>query len=197
MKDTNSEVKQFAEIAQQYAEEKLKGRLLEHTFACAETAAKLAFRFQLDTDKAMAASYLHDVAKPPSYSLQVALARELGMSLPKIRSYPRPVFHGPLAALIAREKLGIEDPDILQAIECHSTGCAAMGEIAKVVFISDFIEFTRVFPGAAELRSHGNLTLDELAAAILARKIEHLLQERRQIDPRAFAFWNELVKKKQ
>lgn len=195
MKDTTCETKHINELAQRYVEEKLKGRLLEHTFACAESAEKLARKFDLDPDKAAAAGYLHDIGKPFSYSQQAALALELGMSPAEIQSYPQPVLHGPLGALIARNRLGIEDSEILQAIECHTTGCTGMSGITKVVFISDFIEFTRSFPGAAELRSQGEVTLDELTIAILTRKIDHLLRERRQIDSRALRCWNELVGK--
>ena len=189
-----SEIGEYANTAQQYVEQKVKGKLLEHILGCAETAEKLAKKFNCDQDKAAAAAYLHDVVKPMAYPEQVACARSLGMPQVKIESYLPPVFHGPLAALLVRKELHLEDRDILEAIECHSSGCAGMGEIAKVVFIADFIEFSRVFPGAKELRSHGAVTLDELALAILTRKLEHLIQERRPIDTRAIGFWNELTR---
>ncbi len=183
----------YLDVAQRYAEEKLQGRLLEHTFGCVETAEKLARRFDCDAEKAAIASYLHDVVKGLKYPEQVALGRRLGMTARKIHSVLPPVLHGLIAAEIAEVELKIKDADIIQAIECHSTGCSGMGDVAKVVFIADFIEFTRMFPGAAELRSHGAVNLDELALAILLRKLEHLMQERRPIDPRALQFWNELV----
>jgi predicted HD superfamily hydrolase involved in NAD metabolism len=194
MLDSTQTTTEYSKAAQQYIEEKLRGRLLEHVFACAETAEKLAKKFNCSRDKAAAASYLHDVAKHLSYPEQVSYARRLGMPQSKIESYLPPVLHGPLAALIVQKELKITDPDILQAIECHSSGCAGMGDTAKIVFIADFIEFTREFPGAQELRSHGAVTLDELAIAILTRKLEHLLRERRPIDPRALEFWNDLTK---
>jgi predicted HD superfamily hydrolase involved in NAD metabolism len=196
MKNHVYEITGYAKAAEQFAAEKLKGRLLEHVCACVETAEKLARKFHCDEDKAAAACYLHDVAKPLSYPKQVAMASRLGMSQERIESYPPPVLHGPLAALIAKEELHITDPEIIEAIECHSTGCPGMGKVAKVLFVADFIEFTRVFPGAKELRSHGAVTLDELTQAILVRKLEHLLRERRPIDQRAIEFWNDLTRKK-
>ena len=184
---------EMARLAEEYAEKRLSGRLLEHTRGCAESARKLAHRFGVDEDKARTASYLHDIAKIFPRDKQAARARELGMPEAEIASYPIQVLHGPLGALIAREQLGIDDSEILQGIAAHSTGCAGMSGIAKVVFISDYIEETRIFPGAEELRSHGVVTLDELAIAILRRKLNHLIEANKDIDPRAIELWNELV----
>jgi len=194
--DYSVKIGQYSNVAQQYAEKKLRGRLLEHVFACAETAEKLARKFDCSEDKAAAACYLHDIAKALPYPEQVAYGRRLGMSRKEIESFLPPILHGPVAARITKKELLIDDAEIIEAIECHSTGCAGMGQLAKIVFIADYIEFTRAFPGAKELHSHGAVTLDELAAAILARKITHLLEERRPIDSRAFEFWNDLTHSK-
>jgi predicted HD superfamily hydrolase involved in NAD metabolism len=188
-------LQEIVEVAREYAKKNLDRRLLEHTRGCAETARKLAHRFTLEEEKAVVASYLHDIAKSFPKDRQVELARELGMSEAEIDSYPLPVLHGPLAALMAKDRLGIEDPEILQAIAAHSTGCTGMCEIGKAVFIADYIEQTRSFPGASELRSHGSLTLNEIAAAILRRKLDYLLDEDKVVDPRAIEFWNELMDK--
>lgn len=182
-----------AGIAEEYAERHLNGRLLEHTRGCVDTARKLAHRFDVDEERVVIASYLHDIAKRFSKERQSAMAREMGMSDPEIDSYPAAVLHGPLAALIAREELGIDDKEILQAITAHSSGCAGMSAAAKVVFVADYIEMSRRFPGAEELRSHGNVTLDELTIAILRRKLSHLIEANKDIDLRGVELWNELA----
>jgi predicted HD superfamily hydrolase involved in NAD metabolism len=180
-------------VAKEYAEQNLDGRLLEHTRGCTETARKLAHRFELVEEKAVAASYLHDIAKAFPKDRQVAMSREMGMSDAEIDSYPLAVLHGPLAALMAKDRLAIDDPEILQAVAAHSTGCAKMCAVAKAVFVADYIEETRSFPGASELRSHGSLTLNEISTAILRRKLDHLIDENKVVDPRAMEFWNELM----
>ena len=182
-----------ADLAEEYAGRHLNGKLLEHTRGCADTARKLAHRFDIDEEKVVIASYLHDIAKIFSKERQSAMAREMGMSEAEIDSYPAAVLHGPLAALIAREELGIDDMEILQAIAAHSAGCAGMSAAAKVVFVADYIEMTRSFPGADELRSYGDVTLDELAIAILRRKLSQLIDANKNIDPRAVELWNELA----
>jgi len=189
-----TKLQEDAEAAREYAEENLDGRLLEHTRGCVATARKLAHRFSLAEAKAVAAAYLHDIAKADPKERQVAMCRKMGMSDAEIDSYPPPVLHGPLAALMAKDLLGVDDPEILQAITAHSTGCKGMCEIGKALFVADYIEETRSFPGASELRSHGSLTLDELATAILRRKLDYLIENNKVIDPRAIEFWNELMK---
>jgi predicted HD superfamily hydrolase involved in NAD metabolism len=185
---------QGLQAAKKYAERNLDGRLLEHTRGSVETARKLAHRFGLDEENAVIASYLHDIAKPLKKDRQIAMAGEMGMAQAEIDSYPLAVLHGPLGALIAQKELGIEDAEVLQAILAHSTGCAGMCDIAKVVFIADYIEETRSFPGAKELRSRGDVTLDEFTTAILRRKLNHLIEYNRDIDPRAIDLWNDLMK---
>lgn len=188
-------------IARAYAEEKLTPRLLDHARECADEARRLARGFGVDEYKVACAAYLHDVAKPLTRDEQAAMAREMGMTTAEIGFYPPAVLHGPLAALIARNELGIDDPDVLEAVEVHSTGCAGMGEVAKVVFIADYIEPTRKFPGSAGLRDRfanldkatlNEVTLNEATLEILNRKLEHLREEGKTIDPRALALLKEL-----
>ncbi|MBI5116525.1 bis(5'-nucleosyl)-tetraphosphatase (symmetrical) YqeK [Candidatus Poribacteria bacterium] len=182
-------------MARRCAEEHLKGRLLEHTRGCVEMAQKLARRFGLDADKAATAAYLHDITKAFSLEQQTALLQKLGMSPAELASHLPAVVHGWLSALIAKRELGIDDPEVLQAIEAHSTGCAGMSDLSKVVFISDFIEHTRRFPKAAELRGREYPTLDEAVITILRRKLEYLLEGRAIVDRRAIECWNELVER--
>jgi predicted HD superfamily hydrolase involved in NAD metabolism len=187
--------KQFSQIAQKYAVERLRGRLLEHTLGCVETALALARRFGINMEKVTTACYLHDIAKRFTHEEQAALALKMGMSEDEIRSHVPAVLHGPVAALIVQKELGIDDAEVLQAIRFHSTGGAGMSNVAKALFIADFIEQSRTFPGATELRSQGHITLDGFATAVLANKIRYLIDERAVIAPRALEFWNELVGK--
>jgi len=179
--------------AELYAEQNLSRGLLAHTRGCVQVAREFALRFGVSMEKAAVASYLHDIAKTISHDKQAALAKEMGMSAKEIRSYPPAVLHGPLGALIARKELGIDDPDVLQAIAAHSSGCRNMCGVAKVVFVADYIEHTRTFAGSANLRARKYANLDEATVSVLQHKMQYLLTEKAVIDPRALECWNELV----
>jgi len=194
MQDKTRQTPHYSRIAQEYAVEHLRGRLLEHTLGCVEMVQALARRFNVDLEKVTTASYLHDIAKRFSHEEQAALAQKMGMTEAQMRSHLPAVLHGPLGALIVQKELGIDDAEVLQAIEYHSTGGPGLSDVAKALFIADYIEQSRTFPGATELRSHGQVTLDELTTAVLAQKLQYLIDGRKVMAPRAIEFWNELVR---
>jgi nicotinate-nucleotide adenylyltransferase len=187
--------REYSRKALEHIKKKLSGGLLEHILGSARMARNLAVKFGVDADKVSTAAYLHDLAKDISRDEQVALARKMGMSDAEINSYPPAVLHGPLSAMIAMKELGIDDAEVLQAITAHSSGCAGMGDVAKVVFVSDYIEDTRDFPGALQLRGRQYKNLDQAVLAVLQNKLRHLIAQKRFVDPRALACWNELVGK--
>ena len=55
-----------------------------------------------------------------------------------------------------QEDLGIEDAEILRAIEIHTVGSGTMSELDKVVYVADYIEHNRDFPGEGQI-TVGNL----------------------------------------
>ena len=54
-------------------------------------------------------------------------------------------YHQFLGAMVARDKFGVADPEILDAIKYHTTGRKKMGWLEKLVFVSDKIEPTRPY----------------------------------------------------
>jgi predicted HD superfamily hydrolase involved in NAD metabolism len=65
---------------------------------------------------------------------------------------PSEVAHQFLGEYIAREELGVEDKDVLNAIKYHTTGRDNMSTLEKVVYVADLIEPSRKYEGVNELR---------------------------------------------
>jgi nicotinate-nucleotide adenylyltransferase len=90
------------------------------------------------------------------------------------------LLHAPAAAAILRDRFGIRNEDILEAVRFHTTGSAAMGPLAKVVFIADKIEPSREsvsrnlreLTGFSDLDSLFTAVLDETVAFLRSRKAE-------------------------
>lgn len=53
--------------------------------------------------------------------------------------------------ILSRKEVGITDPEILQAITYHTSGHEKMTMLDKVIYVADYIEPGRKFPGWRKL----------------------------------------------
>ena len=162
----------------------VRGKLTEkryhHCLAVAELAAKWAKLWSLDQSKAYQAGLLHDMARQLSNEemLQAATKWHIPVN-PALQKEPL-LLHGPVAAAMAREELGITDEDVLEAIACHTIAKPDMGALAKIIFLADICEPTRKpWPERDTLYQLCEEDLDQAMAAALAHTILYL-QERGQ-----------------
>jgi len=133
------------------ARESLSPKRFIHSRNTALLARDIASRFGLDCNAAYLAGIAHDMAK----------SREPGLS------------HGRAAALLLRERFGIHNKDVLEAVERHTTGKAGMGSLAKAVYIADKIEYSRGNGQARfrEMALEGDHGLEELFHAVLEENV--------------------------
>ena len=138
----------------------------EHTMGVAYTCQALAMRYEYDLHKAELAGLLHDCAKrfDNETMLSKCQKREIPMSDGELRDPS--LLHAKLGAWYAREKYGVEDDEILTAIECHTTGKKEMTLLDKILYVADYIE-----PGrykASELPEMRKLAFIDLDLACLS-----------------------------
>lgn len=130
--------------------ETLSGHRFEHSLGVMREAERIAGKFGLDADKCRLAGLVHDCA------------REMNVD----EMNENPSLHGILGAEIARERYGITDPEVLEAVRAHTTGLPGMGPVAQAVFIADYTEEGRVGEHFDKVR--GILENDGLMAAVEA-----------------------------
>lgn len=148
----------------------------EHTLGVVECARKLAQVYAVDTYKAELAALLHDCGREIKLTDSVEYARAQGLKINKVECLQPILLHAKIGRLIAKSKYAVADKQVLQAIECHTTGNKKMSDIAMVVYIADMLERGRDFPEVDYLRSLiGNLSLPELMLSCLRATLEHLL----------------------
>ena len=149
---------------------------LAHTLGVRSTAVALAALHGAPLQAAGIAAMLHDIAKPLPLSEMQALARRYGLNVPQEILESGNLLHGPLAAAIAEHELGIDDPRVLSAIACHTTGKAGMTMLDKVLFLADAIEPSRAdYPGLAEMRALAQTDLDAAVLLSMRRTQEYVL----------------------
>lgn len=120
----------------------LKGNLDEerllHSLGCAQCAAELAEKFNLDAKKAYIAGLLHDCAKCLDEENMLQIAQGLNLDEKELLNFK--VIHAPVSAYLAKNEFGVEDEEILSAIRWHTIGRMNMSVFEKIVYLADKIE---------------------------------------------------------
>lgn len=146
-----------------------RGRLL-HSLNVALYALHLARCHGLDERQTLTAGLLHDSAKCLQPRRQAELAARAGD--PNLLT--EDLMHAPAGSVLAREQFGIEDPQVLKAILCHTTGCPRMSPLDQIIYLADKIEPSRPFDDLEPLRRMAevdlpaamHLCLQEIEAAL-------------------------------
>lgn len=171
---------------------KLVGPRYEHTIRVLDTARELAQRFDADVKKAEIAAVFHDYAKLLSIDeLKENMndAREDS----RLLCYHPELWHGPVAARIVSDTLAIHNKDILNAIRYHTTGRANMTLLEKVIYVADYIEPGRSFPGVEEVRELACYDLNKALLKALGNTIAFLVAKDALVFPDTFEAYNYLI----
>ena len=137
----------------------------EHTLRVADLATKLAHHYKVDADKTWLAAVLHDLEKNTSLEENDDLVNLYGLDKKYLGN--KNLSHSKLAAAVSRDKLGIDDEDILNAIAFHTTGRSDMSMLEKIIFVADTCEEGRTYKEAALLREKAFENIDDICIFIL------------------------------
>ena len=155
---------------------------VRHVLGCRDTCVEMAKRWGADETHAARAGLLHDITKALDGPLQLTLCREYGMILDDFsREYPK-TLHALTGSLVAERIFG-EEPQVVQAICRHTTGCADMTTLDKIVYVADYMEPNRAFPGVQELRKYAFEDLDKALLLGLTMTLDMLKQQNRVVSP--------------
>ena len=130
----------------------LKHKRIPHVLGTEQEAIRLAQRYGADVEKARVAALLHDCTKKLSMEEQLALCEKYGIQLDELEQKALKLLHSKTGAAIAKDVFGV-DEEIYSAIWYHTTGHANMTRLEKIIYLADYIEPSRDFPGVDELRS--------------------------------------------
>lgn len=161
----------------------------EHCIGVSKTARKLAKLNGYDEDKAALAGFIHDYAKRVPVEEYRKVIKEQGFD-PDLLNWNRAIWHGIVGTYFIKRDLKITDPEILQAVWRHTTADVEMTTLDKIVFVADFIEPGRDFPGVDEARKVAYNNLDDGVGYELAHTLEFLVKNRNKIYPRTLAAYN-------
>ncbi len=166
------------------------GKRFEHTLGVEYTAAALAMRYDCDVRKAQIAGLLHDCAKCLTDEKRLSICRKHKIPITTVEKKNPFLLHAKVGAYLARNKYGIKNQDILNAICNHTTGRQNMSTLEKIVFIADYIEPGRTHaPNLAEIRKLAFVDLDKAFLRILEDTLDYLNDTGGDIDPMTEETW--------
>ena len=129
----------------------LKPKRMPHVLGTEQEAVRLVRRYGGDETQARIAALLHDCTKKLDMAQQLALCQKYGIMLDELEQRALKLLHSKTGAAIARDVFGVEDA-VYDAILYHTTGKPDMTRLEKIIYLADYIESTRDFPGVDELR---------------------------------------------
>ena len=140
----------------------LKPKRIAHVAGCESEAVKLAMRWGEDPETAAEAGILHDITKKLNFEEQLILCGKYGIINDNLELGSPKLLHAKTGAALARDLFGISDR-VYNAIRWHTTGKPDMTLLEKIIYLADYIEPTRDFPGVEKLRE---LCYEDIDAAM-------------------------------
>ena len=160
----------------------LKPSRVAHVLGCRDTAVALAKRWGADETAAARAALLHDITKALDGPLQLTLCRSYGMIQDDFERHNVQTVHALTGSWVAKRIFGESDA-VVSAIASHTTGRPCMALLDQLIYLADYIEPNRNFPGVEALRRLSFEQLEEALMLGLNMTITHLRRQGREVSP--------------
>lgn len=158
----------------------LKPSRVAHVLGCRQTAVELAQHWGANTQDAARAGLLHDVTKALDGPLQLTLCSAYGTILDDFSTKNPKTLHALTGALVAERIFG-ENPAVVSAVRSHTTGKENMNLLEKIIYVADYMEPSRDFPGVEQLRTLAFADIDLALKTGLEMTLHMLRQQKQEI----------------
>ena len=112
-----------------------------HCMEVGEYAYQLGEKYLISPEKVSIAGYLHDISAVYPNNQRINVAQKYGIELNEAEMAFPMIIHQKISKSIAKMDFGIEDNEILSAIECHTTLKKNYSDIDLVLFVADKIKW--------------------------------------------------------
>ncbi|EOE6402463.1 bis(5'-nucleosyl)-tetraphosphatase (symmetrical) YqeK [Enterococcus faecalis] len=112
-----------------------------HCMEVGEYAYQLGEKYLTSPEKVSIAEYLHDISAVYPNNQRISVAQKYGIELNETEMAFPMIIHQKISKSIAKMDFGIEDNEILSAIECHTTLKKNYSDIDLVLFVADKIKW--------------------------------------------------------
>jgi len=174
-----------------YLKENLLEKRYKHSLSTALTAKKLCKLFKIESKKGYIAGLLHDIARDfDNENLFKTVSRD-GKSIDHEEKEEPELLHGRAGAVLAKELYNIDDREIIEAIQLHTTGSTGMGDLAKIIFIADYIEPRRKHITEKYIKNLKGKTLNEMLEIVLKSVVDYLRKKEKNVSEKTLQLLEE------
>jgi nicotinate-nucleotide adenylyltransferase len=166
-----------------------------HSRSTALAAVDLCRRFGLNPADGYLAGVAHDLAKEMDNKQMMKIVKTAGFDISPLEDGKPNLLHGKAAAVLLRERFSIHNEDIIEAVAYHTSGQENMHALAKVIYIADKTEFSRVIDPAIRKMCMED-TLDNILFAVLEKNIQKLQAKGADLSKETILLINKIKEKK-
>jgi predicted HD superfamily hydrolase involved in NAD metabolism len=166
----------WAELEATLAQQ-IGGERLAHTYRVVDTARELSGRFGAPLAQAEVAALMHDYCRTTPGKVLLAEAQQRNLVADPTEEEQPLLLHGPMAAAWLKERGLVTDTAALDAVHWHTTGRAGMSLLEKVIWLADYIEPGRSFPGVEPVRAAAQQDLDRAVLLAMDQTITYIVRQ--------------------
>lgn len=175
----------------------LKQRLNEkryyHSLCVADEAVRLAEKYGGSTEKAYLAGLLHDITKNASDEEHLQIFDKFGIMLNDVEKNAEKLWHAMSGAAYIKNILGINDPEIIDAVRYHTTARVDMSLTAEILYLADFTSADRDYEDVGVIREYVDSSLDKGFVYALKYSITDLVSQGRTVHEDTVGAYNQAV----
>ncbi|WP_105955934.1 bis(5'-nucleosyl)-tetraphosphatase (symmetrical) YqeK [Apilactobacillus quenuiae] len=170
----------------------LKQSRFEHVLRVEQMAIKLARLNNFDEELASIGGLVHDYAKQRPDEDFIAAIKKYHLN-EDLLNYGNAIWHGAVGYLFVENELRISNIEVLNAVKYHTTGSKYMSTLAQIVYMADYLEMGREFPGVDDARK---ITFDNLKNGVAYQTkhtLEYLISNNKSVYPKTIDTYNQWV----
>ena len=175
---------------------KLPEGLLSHIDRARSVGKEISTMHGIDFDSVDLAIATHDLAKNLTETELINECKKMCVDMDYDYLLVPKLLHGPVAASWLKNKFGVVDESVIEAVKYHTTGYPDMNPVTKVVFLADKLDREKIKRNP-ELEKVLSISVSDLDAAVLAYMnilIKSLIEQNLIIHPYSIACRNYLLK---
>ena len=178
---------------QTLVQQRLSPKRFRHSVNVMERAVYLARILGADPGLAEMAGLLHDVEKNTEPKLLLQKLRNSDILFSDADALLPQLWHAPAGMLFVRDRLGIRDPDVLNAIRYHTTGRKNMSPLEKTVYLADLTSADRDFPDVELVRKMSETDPDGAIVYSLQFILGEMLSQGKILHPDSLECYNQIT----